>query len=226
MEWKDLIYSATKERGCPLIVSEQEEVIPAKSLWVEVRRWVKTYREYGLTKGDRISFEMTDLFTYLGAFLAAMWEEHQIIINNIGTASSKKSPFIPDIILKNNSIIENDSVPYPFDGDFERHAEARLVFLKSNSFSTFSDDDLLSILNSFQIKNKFLGSRVLSMSSWFEESGIIQELLPGVFWADVIVQGNSKGRVSETLAIKKKYLINLVKGGKDPQKGNDQLILF
>jgi len=64
------------------------------------------------------------------------------------------------------------------------------------------------------------------MSSWFEESGIIQELLPGIFWADVIVQGNSKRRVSETLAIKKKYLINLVKGGKDPQKGNDQLILF
>ncbi|MDC0254071.1 hypothetical protein OAK75_04180 [Bacteriovoracales bacterium] len=226
MEWKDLIYDSVKERDCPLIVSEKEEVIPAKSLWLEIRRWVKIFREYGLTKGDRISLEMTDLFTYLGALLAGIWEEHQIIINNSGVSSSKNRIFIPDIILKDNSIIENDSITYPFDEDIEKYSEARIVFLKSDTFTAFLDDDLMNILNSFQIKNKFLGSRVLSMSSWFEESGIIQELLPGIFWADVIVQGSSKGRVSDTLEIKKKYLINLIRGGKDPQKGNGQLILF
>lgn len=223
MDWKSLIYEALKKRECPVIVSECEEIIPAESLWVETRGWIKTFREFGLGKGDRICLEMDRLLPYLGAFLAGMWEELQIIIEEEPT----DQPLISsDLILKNDTIIENDSWINSDENLTEEDLEARIIFLKSKSFLTYSDDDLFRILNSYQVKNKFLGRKVLSLSSWFREKGVIQELLPGLFLADLVVQGKKEWKITKTLEVRRKYLINLIKGGRDyPQEGS-QLVLF
>jgi hypothetical protein len=230
MDWKNLIYETIKKRQCPLIISECEETISAESLWVEIRGWIKTFREFGLGKGDRIKLEMDTLPSYLGAFLAGLWEELQIIIEdgseNQELKGENRQLICADLILKNDTIVESDAWTNLDENLSEENIEARIIFLKSESILPYSDDDLFRILNSYQVKNKFLGKKVLSLSSWFREKGVTQELLPGIFLSELIVQGKKNWKISKTLDVRKKYLINLIKGGKDYGQEDRQLVLF
>ena len=230
MDWKNIIYETIKKRQCPLIISDCEEIIPSESLWMEIRGWIKTFREFGLGKGDRITLEMDKLPSYLGAFLAGLWEELQIIIEDESgdqDLTGEKRPLIySDLILKNDTIVENDDWTGLDENLSEENVEARIIFLKSQSFLPYSDDDLFRTLNSYQVKNKFLGKKVLSLSSWFREKGIIQELLPGIFLSELVVQGKKEWKISKTLEVRKKYSISLIKGGRDYYQEDRQLVLF
>ena len=72
MDWKLLIHESLKEGKGPLTITRFGEVIPSSSLWVEVRKWVKIFREYGMAPGDRISIQVSDILPYLGCFCASL----------------------------------------------------------------------------------------------------------------------------------------------------------
>ena len=227
MDWKSLIHEALKEGKGPLTVTRYGEIIPSSSLWVEVRKWVKIFREYGMSPGDRVSIQVSDVLPYLGSFLASLWDGYQIMIfDPFKSIKMKKKLFPADLKIVEDKIYENEEMGFSLGQDPFEESDVRLIFLRGKGYTAYSDDDLSSLINSFKVKKRFLRNNVLSFSDWYRETGIIQDVIPSLMWSDLLLQGSLKWDNEKILAMKKKYHINVVKGLKKSIKENNQLKLF
>ena len=90
----------------------------------------------------------------------------------------------------------------------------------------YTDHDLSSIIQSFKIRKRFTGNRVLSFSDWYRETGVIQEVIPALLWSELLLQGSENWDNGKILSMKKKYHINVVQGLKKPIQEDRQLKLF
>ena len=227
MDWKQLIHESLKEGKGPLTVTRFGEIIPSSSLWVEVRKWVKVFREYGMSPGDRVSIQVSDVLPYLGSFLASLWDGYQImILSPFQNIKLKKGWFPADLSIIEGKIFENEEMGFSLGEDPFEESEARLIFLRGQGYMAYTDEDLNSLINSLRVKKRFLRNKVLSFSDWYRETGIIQDVIPSLIWSDLLLQGSLNWDNEKVLAMKKKYHINVVKGLKKPVKENSQLNLF
>jgi len=227
VDWKLLIHEALKEGKGPLTVTRFGEVIPSSTLWVEVRKWVKIFREYGMAPGDRISIQVSDILPYLGSFLASLWDGYQImILSPYQKIKMKKEWFPADLRIIEGEIFENEETGFSLKEDPFEERETRLIFLRGQSYMAYTDHDLTSIIHSFKIRNRFRGNRVLSFSDWYRETGIIQDVIPALMWSELLLQGGQDWSNEKIISMKKKYHISVVKGLKMPLKEDRQLKLF
>ena len=227
MDWKLLIHEALKEGKGPLTVTRFGEIIPSSSLWVEVRKWVRIFREYGMSPGDRVSIEVSDVLPYLGVFLASLWDGYQIMIFDPSkNVKVKKKWFPADLKIVEDKIYENEEMGFSLGQDPFEESDVRLIFLRGQGYMAYTDDDLRSLIKSVKVKKRFFRNNVLSFSDWYRETGIIQDVIPSLLWSDLLLQGSLNWDNEKILAMKKKYHINLVKGLKNSIKENNQLKLF
>lgn len=82
--WRQRLHDGLRETGSPLLWGE-DEVVPAASLWMGMRLWVKRARAAGLVPEDRVVLCTEDHPAFVMAVLAALWERWDLWILPPGT---------------------------------------------------------------------------------------------------------------------------------------------
>ena len=210
---REKLYNRLSEKPHPLFVFKNS-IIPAATIWVGVRAWVKVFREHKIEPGDRIilSYEESPAFVHI--VFASIWEGLTLIILKPNSIHDKSIEFF-DAKL----IISGQSIPYSIQPDnmglpqeeieirktyLAKSIQTRFILQTSGStgnskFVCLEED---AIYNVIQTHSKIFESNktsALSILPWSHCFGLVLDLLMCTMYSEMIVRDPESGKRTEPI---------------------------
>lgn len=220
---RDELYNRLSEKPHPLFVFKNS-IIPAATIWVGVRAWVKVFRELQLEAGDRIILSYEESPAFVHVVFASIWEGLTLIILKPATISDQSLAFFDAKLIisseKNPYSIQPDNMGLPQEKVklretfFGKSLESRFILQTSGStgnskFVCLAED---AIHNVIQTHSKIFESNktsALSILPWSHCFGLVLDLLMCTLHSDMIIRDPENGKKVELLVdIISKYEIN------------------
>jgi len=212
--WKRLLYARLRDAPYPLVVFDHT-TLPAASLWVTMRHWVKAFRRRGLTAGNRLVLALPPSPAFLAVMTAALWERLTLALAppsadlpavmatldaragvgtrpaaGIWTTTPAGLPATPPCSLR-----PTQAPPHP-----------NVRFLLRTSGTTgpgrwigLSDANVHAVLNSHRPHLDRAGAQVLSVLPWHHAFGLVLDLWPALLAGATLIREPSGGRDSASI---------------------------
>jgi acyl-CoA synthetase (AMP-forming)/AMP-acid ligase II len=169
--WRSLLYKRLKEQPQPLFVFN-DGIIPAASMWFQMRAWTQAFRGAGLQAGDHILLALPPNRAFMAIVLAGLWEELTVaLLPPSGDIADAFAVCKPQIIITTSDIAAHHPTlpccvpthdhlpPNPFRWDCSAHRicsptpDIRLLLRTSGTTTAprwvaLSDVNMLSVLQS------------------------------------------------------------------------------
>ncbi len=223
MNFKNLLYNQLAEKPHPLFVFH-DTVIPAATIWIGVRAWMKYFREIGLNNGDRILLAYPESPAFVHIVFAAIWEKLTLVILRPDTPdnalietldvrlviTSKISAYsiCPDTMGMPSGIIELR------ESQKQKYPEVRFILQSSGSTGNpklvcLTEKGILSVIHTHSKAFESKSAVVLSILPWGHCFGLVLDLLISTFNAECIVRDMENGKNLDLICINaKKYNVS------------------
>ncbi|MDX1959363.1 MAG: AMP-binding protein [Leptospiraceae bacterium] len=207
---RNKIYKTFFEKPEPLFIFE-DIILPAATVWVGVREWIKFFRMNSLSEGDRVYLSMSPKPTFIYVLLASFWERISLVIDSTELENENSVQEYDCTIgiqtienRYNVKIDENSGLPFN-DTIVKREyrlekSNGILLFLKTSGSTNnpkligLSEENIISVLDSHIPLLGKKNSSMLSILPWHHAFGLIIDLLSGMFESSLIVRDVSNGK--------------------------------
>ncbi|TGK14359.1 AMP-binding protein [Leptospira stimsonii] len=211
--WKEILYSILPESANPLFVFPKE-MIPGASIWSYLKLWKEFYRELNLSSGEVLGIHLPTDSSFLGSFLAGLWEDLSVACIPFGKGSldssidSLRPKWIVTLDEDSNESMKrigyervlNSSLPDSRAHLFRRIESSRDIsdnvrlFLKSSGTSGaqkwvgLSDSTIFHNLRTHNVAFPKEGSTVGSVLPWTHSFGLILDFFPSLLRSSTVIK--------------------------------------
>ena len=219
---RDRLVDALRGRPSPVLITD-EGTIPAASLWIGSRLWVRAFRAAGMRPGDRVILALPPSAAFVEVLVAALWEGLSIAPVPPGADTLALLDTLDAVVAvvpappgPAESLppwtwgADGCRGPYPPLAALRRARSAPTpdaVLLLCSSGTTgsphwvaLSDRNVCSVLDSHQPQLALTDACVVSVLPWHHAFGLVLDLLPALLNGAYIVRDPFGGRDAESLA--------------------------
>ena len=210
---KNELYNRLSEKPEPIFIF-QDSLIPAATIWVGVRAWVKFFRESNLIRGDRIILSYPESPAFIHILFASIWEKLTLIILKPNQADEDTLN-----LLDAKFIVTDSDLPFSIKPDgmgmppetkkfrssvSQTYAEVRFILQSSGStgnpkFVGISEE---AVFNAIQTHAKIFDSTkntALSVLPWSHCFGLVLDLLLSTFHCEIVIRDQDSGKNLDSL---------------------------